>query len=173
MKREFLSVALIGSVALAGGPALAGWRTVSLHPTDAQYLSSNAAGVSGGQIGGVGFISEDNEGPRSALWNGPSSAGFVSLAAIPSEVRGVSGGIQVGDLYSFGAFWKGTTDWHFVEPGADSQGRHLWGIAGGWAVGQEMFISNPTQSHPTIWQLMDTNSGCTAQFVGELVMKAA
>jgi len=158
MKRKFLSVALIGSFALAGGPALAGWRAVSLHPTDPQYLHSTATCASGGQIGGEGIVV--NGGYRAAFWNGPSSAGFVSLAAIHSEVRGVSGGIQVGDFGGFaGAFWKGTTNWYLVAPfGTDSKERHLWGISGGWAVGQEMFDSNDAQSHPMLWQLLDTNS---------------
>jgi uncharacterized protein (TIGR02145 family) len=124
-------------------------------------LDSIATCASGGQIGGQAFVGENGTGIRSALWNSPSSAGFVSLAvlSVPSLVRGVSGGIQVGDFGDFGAFWKGTTNWYPVAPfGTNSEGRHVWGVAGGWAVGQEFFISNPEQSRPMLWELMDTNS---------------
>ena len=157
---RLLSGSFVGALACLSLPsALAGWRTVSLHPADARYLDSTATCVSGGQIGGAGiFASGGDPAYRSAIWNGPSSAGFVSLAAIPSEVRGVSGGIQVGDFAGFGAFWKGTTDCYFVAPGAGSMGRHLFGISGGWAVGQEYSISSPEHSHPMLWQLLDTNS---------------
>ena len=140
-------------------PSLAGWRTVSLHPTDAKYVASTAYCVSGGQVGGAAFIAAGVDPAfRAALWNSPASAGFVSLADIPSDVRGVSGGIQAGDFAGFGAFWKGTTNWYFVAPGADAMARHLWGISGSWAAGQNTTYSNPGQSHPMLWQLMDTNS---------------
>ena len=158
MKREFLSVALIGSFALAGGPALAGWRPVSLHPTDAQYLDSTASCTSGGQIGGLAMVPPGgvDEGERPALWNSPMSAGFTNLAPAPvfSRVRGVSEGIQVGDRGGYAAWWDGTANLYTVDPGPDMQETHLWAVSGGWAAGQKTYYST-RETHSMLWHLTD------------------
>ena len=161
-KSKFLLSAVVGLLACLWSPsAFAGWRVVSLHPTDPQYLDSTASCTSGGQIGGLAMVPPGgaDEGERPALWNSPMSAGFTNLASAPvfSRVRGVSEGIQVGDRGGYAAWWDGTTNLYTVDPGPDNHETHLWAVSGGWAAGQKTYYST-RETHSMLWHLTDTNS---------------
>jgi hypothetical protein len=113
---------------------------VDLHPAGA--VRSYAYATDGVRQGGVAWFpvptGTDN---HAALWNGTAQS-FVDLSpgGLPSDVRGMARGVQVGDAFIPGAgyhaaIWHGSAQ-SFVDFNGSQLGSRLFGTTGRIHVGQ-------------------------------------
>lgn len=94
------------------------------------------------------------------MWLGPSSNDFVNLSLVAGDVDGVGGGVQVGYIHSVAAWWRGSSNFYYVETGTNVDSSFLHDVDAGWAVGEFVPFAGEAAkySYPMLWKLTNDYS---------------